>query len=342
MDRNGFKFDWMGVNLLPFVTESRLLKAVMNKESEFTDSEKRRNTTGDEQFIFNIEHMPNLALLLENASEENFEYELKNDAGFRLDTKLSYYKDVYQIDIDIPPPKQELKLNHITKNKVIVLKLSLPYSHSHQCSFLEGTKEMPKEVVQSDLMQGDRRTFMGETSIRVLERRLGIERDKTLKYQNSHRRDHFSSGYYNDSNVRGGYGQNPNSGIPYRRRAEQPTYRLGRQSQDQHKRVRTGEGQYDYRRPQTDPFASQFHGPPPQAPPMIYPPRPPMNYPDNRGYYDQRQMPMRDPNEVMNLRPPVPPQQPHTDRNDQGRQPPNSISDRRDRKSNNRFSGFEQ
>jgi 5'-3' exoribonuclease 2 len=46
LDVNGFKFAWMGVNLLPFVDKDRLLAAVASKEDQFTDEDKNRNANG--------------------------------------------------------------------------------------------------------------------------------------------------------------------------------------------------------------------------------------------------------------------------------------------------------
>lgn len=188
-------------------------------------------------------------------------------------------------------------------------------------------------------MLGDRRTFMGETSIRVLERRLGIQRDQTLTYQTSYRRNQFASGYYNDYAVRGGYDYNPNSGVPVKRTPEIPAYQLGRQSYQQHKRVKTGNEEYDYTM-QTYHSASSY-GLPYGAPPM--PPASGMRYPPSAGMPPSggmppypnanppNMMPLRNPNEMVSLRPPPPTQYANFDRNDRG-QGRNSIQERREGK----------
>jgi hypothetical protein len=238
-------------------------------------------------------------------------------------------------------------------------------------------KQLPNEVYLNDLMLGDRRTFMGETSIRVLEKRLGIQRDATLTYQNSYRNTTFNSGYYNNSAVRGGYNNNPNSGIPFKRNAEPPTYNIGRQSHDQHKRVKTGNDHYDMGRQQPydmgkqpyeqqkqsydpfDPFG-RFSRQPQQhrgrgQPERGHPGRghqerghpgrghPGMGYPPSP-YGNQmypNNLPRRDPNERANLRPPP---TTHYSNFDNERPPArHSIQDKRDKKNDdaNRFSGFD-
>mmetsp|Transcript_38107 Transcript_38107/g.37613 ORF Transcript_38107/g.37613 Transcript_38107/m.37613 type:complete len:318 (+) Transcript_38107:1122-2075(+) len=131
LDTNGFKFAWMGVNLLPFVKEQRLLNTVKKIEGEFSESDKFRNTTGDEQFLFNTEHMQNLTLILEKSEEEDFKYSLKNEEGFKLCAELGHFPDIYKVDAEIPQPRTGLGLPDISNNKVINLKLILPHCDSH-------------------------------------------------------------------------------------------------------------------------------------------------------------------------------------------------------------------
>uniref|UniRef100_A0A1Y1MVA7 5'-3' exoribonuclease n=1 Tax=Photinus pyralis TaxID=7054 RepID=A0A1Y1MVA7_PHOPY len=49
IDLNGKKFAWMGVALLPFIDEDRLLRAVAPKYKLLTDEERRRNVRGDDR-----------------------------------------------------------------------------------------------------------------------------------------------------------------------------------------------------------------------------------------------------------------------------------------------------
>jgi 5'-3' exonuclease len=122
LDTNGFKFAWMGVNLLPFVNEKRLIKAVRDKESEFSAEDKARNVIGCEQLLFSTESIPNLSLVVEKSSEKDFNHNLTNDEGHRLSAELSYFDDVYQQDANIPCPRKGIKINDICVNKVLNLK----------------------------------------------------------------------------------------------------------------------------------------------------------------------------------------------------------------------------
>ncbi|KAF5297104.1 hypothetical protein FQA39_LY02684 [Lamprigera yunnana] len=49
IDLNGKKFAWMGVALLPFVDETRLLRAVAPKYNELTSEERQRNIRGNDR-----------------------------------------------------------------------------------------------------------------------------------------------------------------------------------------------------------------------------------------------------------------------------------------------------
>jgi hypothetical protein len=60
---------------------------------------------------------------------------------------------------------------------VLVLKYLQTECTNHICNLLPEAIVCPKEVMEYELQLGDRKTFLGEESIRILERILGIERD---------------------------------------------------------------------------------------------------------------------------------------------------------------------
>jgi len=56
--------------------------------------------------MFNFGHIPALAQLLEKATEVDFEYDMKNSEGHRLEAKLGYYQDVYELDKPLERPRK--------------------------------------------------------------------------------------------------------------------------------------------------------------------------------------------------------------------------------------------
>src|SRR3569833_4292330 len=47
LDVNGARYAWMGVNLLPFIDRSRLVKALKKAERNLTERERERNSLGN-------------------------------------------------------------------------------------------------------------------------------------------------------------------------------------------------------------------------------------------------------------------------------------------------------
>lgn len=71
IDLNGKKAAWMGVALLPFVDEKRLLETVATVYDQLTPEEKRRNSRGDSFIFIRKSHQgyPFLRGLYENKSQ---------------------------------------------------------------------------------------------------------------------------------------------------------------------------------------------------------------------------------------------------------------------------------
>jgi 5'-3' exoribonuclease 2 len=56
VDLNGKRFAWMGVALLPFIDERRLLTALEDVYSDLTDEEKARNALGADYLMVGRHH----------------------------------------------------------------------------------------------------------------------------------------------------------------------------------------------------------------------------------------------------------------------------------------------
>ena len=67
---NGFKYAWMGINLLPFVDEKRLSMAINKYSKYYTKEEKIRDTLHpNELLFFNFEQFPILTEIVESCNE---------------------------------------------------------------------------------------------------------------------------------------------------------------------------------------------------------------------------------------------------------------------------------
>lgn len=74
IDLNGKKFAWMGVALLPFVDEERLLRAVAPKYSKLTLEEMQRNVRGDDRLYIGF-HGKGYDFIKDLTKNQNFEIE---------------------------------------------------------------------------------------------------------------------------------------------------------------------------------------------------------------------------------------------------------------------------
>ena len=84
VDLNGKKFAWMGVALLPFVDERRLLRALQTVYSTLTPEEQHRNRRSNDRLFMRADHSaaPILRGLYEDATV--------GKEGTELDTNVNY------------------------------------------------------------------------------------------------------------------------------------------------------------------------------------------------------------------------------------------------------------
>lgn len=93
VDLNGKKFLWMGVALLPFVDEVRLLKVLDSRRHLLTEEEKERNARGSDQLFCHIDHPTgHLLQSVYVRSSNNMEDASQNlsKSVLSLDPKLSH------------------------------------------------------------------------------------------------------------------------------------------------------------------------------------------------------------------------------------------------------------
>ena len=61
LDMNGHRHSWKGVNLIPFIDETRLRSAVAKKAEGLSEEEKERNQPGFERLFFHTDCFHNEA-----------------------------------------------------------------------------------------------------------------------------------------------------------------------------------------------------------------------------------------------------------------------------------------
>ena len=137
----------------------------------FKNNEIQRNNIESNQILlFNIERFPGLAEIVELCNDDAYVWELSNSEGYYLSVKLKNHKNSYLIDDKIIRPIQNLNLDEIYSNKVLNIEIITPELKFYDSELKIKAEWISREIGRDDLMAGDRRTFLGEKSIRVLEK----------------------------------------------------------------------------------------------------------------------------------------------------------------------------
>ncbi|KAF5308626.1 hypothetical protein FQR65_LT18023 [Abscondita terminalis] len=122
IDLNGKKFAWMGVALLPFVDEDRLLRAVAPKYDKLTAEERQRNVRGDDRLYIGC-HGNGYDFIKDLNKSRNFEIEAPFLYGGIKGTVL-LAKDCVTEDgtLDSPIPG----LDTVENNQVVCIRFRDP------------------------------------------------------------------------------------------------------------------------------------------------------------------------------------------------------------------------
>lgn len=158
VDMNGKRFAWQGVALLPFIDETRLLKATREKEPELSEEETFRNSKRLENVYVSGSHslaadVYELAAELDTdaSSEERF-------AAIReMDPSSSEGMSGYILPPNgevcpmiIPSPFSGLG-DDITSNSVVCCAYKLPEHKPHKTQLLPGAEEEPCIITHLDI-----------------------------------------------------------------------------------------------------------------------------------------------------------------------------------------------
>ncbi|XP_067941376.1 5'-3' exoribonuclease 2-like [Watersipora subatra] len=161
IDLNGKKWAWMGVALLPFVDEQRLLTALQPRYADLTDEENKRAVKGSDRLFVSKWH-------------DSFDfltslYESTDNAPMDLVTRLTdgmfgtIQKDEFVIlpEHVVPSPLQQCE--DIIDNKAIMVKYEdpkYPEGHIYPAVLLPGAK-LPAATLKPEDLQVDNRGNYG-------------------------------------------------------------------------------------------------------------------------------------------------------------------------------------
>jgi len=137
LDKNGKRFAWQGVMLLPFIEEKRLLNAIEAKEERLSEEEKLRNSLG-ETLMF-AQKQTNLRVVLKGTTPKNPKYKL--------------------------PPGKKTQMNIIEN----------PQKSLHSSQKLPGAVDPKNEIDNIIFRSGDRKGFGGYSFINLVTKFMSAD-----------------------------------------------------------------------------------------------------------------------------------------------------------------------
>jgi 5'-3' exoribonuclease 2 len=188
IDLNGKKQSWMGVALLPFIDEKRLLDAISTVEHTLTEEERARNTLSKD-ILYVHSSLDSLApQLMEVVLQMKNSITLSIESG--IAGTIEYYPDNCPADETYPIPWKSDSLEPVTDNNVISVYFIPPKVTENMIitSLLPGFKRIEPILPKLDQQYG---YLDSGRSNRTLEKLLrDIEYDQQQRDQ-FHRRDEY-------------------------------------------------------------------------------------------------------------------------------------------------------
>ncbi|XP_018497047.1 5'-3' exoribonuclease 2 homolog [Galendromus occidentalis] len=252
IDLNGKKAAWMGVALLPFVDEKRLLETVATVYDRLTPEEKRRNSRGDSYIFIRKNHpgYPFLRGLYENKSQRKL-----NDENVQpIDPESFFGMAGNALTTDKMVPEKEKVLSPVKgcqpcpNNMVVVTRWRDPIFEPdfiYPATKLPGAIE-PEKVLRPEDLVGDQsrqwrpqvgmarntqRASLGASGHRMINHHAAIPPPSHGGWQRgcAPQRGNFNQGYQRDSYGQGYDGYNNYSTHSNPQRSYQDRGRYGQQ-----------------------------------------------------------------------------------------------------------------
>jgi 5'-3' exonuclease len=186
LDINGQAFAWMGVNLIPFIDENRIRKAVDNKRAGFTEEEKNRNRFGETLVFFDSKtHFISNHAVGDNYNQPGY-YTYISTPNFRTFAgKVKCVDESSEIQnvigSTIKSKIKGLKIKEVRSCTVLGMVYENPSAIAHNSYLRKGLNLPPKVVMEDNLDYYCKRNFRGEEAIETVRRCLGYNEEEIEK-----------------------------------------------------------------------------------------------------------------------------------------------------------------
>lgn len=195
LDINGHPFSWMGVNLIPFVDEERIMNVVQRLKPHFSAEELERNKFGKPLVFFNHKENESLKNLIgENYKKENYVVQI-NTPNFRVFSgTLSFFDDALNKEKHYSSKLEGLSIKLVKDSKIGAMEFQNAESKPHFSRLLSGVLIPQKIVLEDNLDFYNKRGFRGEQTIKLVNSILRYSNEIENEFKNSlFDRSHFNN-----------------------------------------------------------------------------------------------------------------------------------------------------
>ena len=181
LDINGQPYACMGVNLVPFIDENRIRKAVKKYYKKFSEDDLVYNTLGETLVYFHASDHFIAKYTSKNFLTKDF-YTFFSTPQFRTFAgKVKYWHRTIIPGITYHKPYNESKLGEIRNCQIVSMIYENPMHQPHSYQLRNGIKFPPKVVLDQNLNLYNKRNFKGDQAIDLVRKTLGFSDEKNIE-----------------------------------------------------------------------------------------------------------------------------------------------------------------
>lgn len=176
LDINGHPYSWMGVNLIPFIDDTRIRTAVKRYNHLFKEEDNIRNSFGQTLVYFKTDHFLFKTVgkdyCNEKFSRTIYTPQFKVFSGVvKGNIKSVNPGETFKSNID------KLNIKEVRNCKIVSLIYSNPPFKQHESILLEGLRLPKTRITEENLEFIPKRIFRGDQAIQLVKVSLGIVDD---------------------------------------------------------------------------------------------------------------------------------------------------------------------